>query len=119
MCKINVINDFKNLKISKMDLYNVFKKDLHLIFLDNPVIVNTSDVISLLEAYRYDRLTLNDLLEWVNTIWFTDLFEYDDNQCNSIASVMNVLEELDEADNSLSQADIDKYISALTKNEEI
>jgi hypothetical protein len=60
-----------------------------------------------------------DLLNWVNVIWFTDLFEYSDSQSNSIASVINRLEEADENGLLLSSYNINKYIKAVNKNNEV
>jgi hypothetical protein len=56
---------------------------------------------------------------WVNTIWFTDLFEYEDEHSDSMASVFDKLEELDENNRILTAVDINKYIEALLKNEEV
>lgn len=93
--------------------------DLIAICVENPEKVFATDVINLLSFYRENKISLKQLLDWVNTIWFTELFEYDDNQCDSIASVLNKLEELDEEGNCLTKSDIDLYIDALSKNAEI
>lgn len=44
------------------------------------------------------------LLDWVITIWFTDLYEYYDLQSSCIVSVINELEEAGE--------DIEKILSS-------
>ena len=116
---ISYLEMFKNLQISKKELCNNIGKKLHDITIDNPVIVNTTDVINVLDAYKIGKISINQMLEWVNIVWFTDLFEYDERQCDSIASVLNVLEELDEKDKNLTEDDIDKYITVLLNNDEI
>lgn len=65
------------------------------------------------------RATSQDLLDWVNAIWFTDLYEYCDSQSDFIASIMNELEEVDENIEKISSCNIEKYIEALRKNIEI
>lgn len=36
------------------------------------------------------------LVEWVNVVWFTELFVFDDEDADSIVSVPEVLETMDE-----------------------
>jgi hypothetical protein len=93
--------------------------DLFTLEIDNPIIIYASDVINLLNAYKNRTITIEHLLDWVNTIWFTELFTYNDNQCDSIADVLNRLEELDEDGSELKESDIDNYIHALKNNREI
>ncbi len=110
---------FKKLELSKSQLVEKLGGDFITICVENPEKIYTTDVINLLSSYRENKITLNQLIDWVNTIWFTELFEYDDNQCDSIASVLNKLEELDEEGNCLTESDIDLYIDALSKNTEV
>lgn len=118
----NMVTDyldmFKNLKISKKDLSDKLGGNLHAVTLEKPVTVFNTDVINVLKAVRIDKITLNQLLDWVNTIWFTELFEYDDEYSDSIASVLDKLEDLDEDNRKLTKSDIDKYIDALSTNNE-
>ena len=41
-------------------------------------------------------MSLSELVACVNVIWFAELYEYDSKEENSIASVMALLETLDE-----------------------
>jgi hypothetical protein len=110
---------FKNLQISKKELIDKLGGDLHVVKLEKPVTICNTDVIDVLKAIRNDRITLNQLLDWVNTVWFTDLYEYDDEYSDSIASVLDKLEDLDEDDRKLTESDIKKYIDALSNNKEV
>jgi hypothetical protein len=116
---IDYLNMFKELQISRKDLCDQLGGNLHAVKLEKPVTVFNTDVINVLEGIRNNRITLNQLLDWVNTIWFTDLFEYEDEHSDSMASVFDKLEELDENNRSLTAVDINKYIEALLKNEEV
>jgi hypothetical protein len=72
-----------------------------------------------LTAYKNRKIKIENLVDWVNTIWFTDLYSYDDSQADSIASVIDKLEELDEDGREITKCDIDKYICTLSNNQEI
>jgi len=111
---------FKDLQITKKELLRKLGiANLTKATTNEPLVIYTSDVIALLNAYASGKITCDQLIDWVNTVWFTDLFDYDDDQSDSIASVMSLLEELDEEDRKLTKSDIDIYISALEKNQEI
>lgn len=114
-----VLTKFKNLEIYKNELTNLFNTDLKATVISKPIIVYASDVIKLLEFFRSGKITVQELLDWVNTIWFTDLFDYNDSQSDSIASVMNELEEVDENIDKLSTSNIERYIRALSNNIEL
>ena len=110
---------FKDLKISKKDLCDKLGSNLIALSTETPVIVNSFDVINMLNAYKIGKYSVGNILDWVNTIWFTELYAYNDEQSNSIASIMNKLEELDEKGYILSNVDVDRYIIALQNNQEI
>jgi hypothetical protein len=113
------LEKYKNLEISKNGLLMLVNKDLKTLKVHKPVEICTNDIIVLLENYKQGNITSNDLLDWVNTIWFTDLYEYCDLQSDCIASVMNELEEADEDIDKLSSSQIKKYIHILRNNIEL
>jgi len=116
---MNFLSDlkkFKELELNKKDLTDIIKKDLKSLTIDIPIIVENVDVIRLLEAYLSKQISLQDVVDWVNVIWFTELYEYSDSQCDSIASVLNELEEADEDIEKLSKNKIEKYLYALKNN---
>ncbi len=111
--------NFRDLQISKKELSDKLGGNLLAVKIDNPIVIYTSDVINLLNTYKSRQITIERLIDWVNTIWFTELFTYDDTHCDSIASVLNRLEDLDEDDRELTESDINNYINALKNNREI
>jgi len=115
----NYLEMFKNLQISKKELSDRVGGNLLAAKSEYPETVYNTDVIKVLTAFRSGRISLNQLLDWVNTVWFTELFDYDDEYNNSIASVLDKLEDLDEGDRKLTQHDIDEYIDALLRNKEV
>jgi len=113
----NYLIEFKDLKITKAEFRKKVKKNLFSVLIDDPVVIYASDVVNLLHAYANEKVTLEHLIDWVNVVWFTDLLDYDDHQSDSIASVLNELEELDEEGKELTEKDIEDYISALEENQ--
>lgn len=106
------INEFKDLKISLDELKqsipaHLFKQ------CNDKTIVYESDLTNLLMNYKENKISKTDLLNWVNTVWFSELFCYDESHCDSIASIMNELEEADERDDVLSESNIDKYLAMM------
>ncbi|MDQ2087475.1 hypothetical protein RBH29_13670 [Herbivorax sp. ANBcel31] len=71
------------------------------------------------KSFQKGNISKQNLLDWVNTVWFSGLFEYCDENCDCIASVMNELEEIDEDGREITYDKIKKYIYALENNIEI
>lgn len=107
---------FKRLEIKKKELLDIVKTDLNGLNIDMPIIIESEDVIRVLELYLDNKINVQDVVDWVNIIWFSDIYEYSDYQCDSIASVMNELEEADENYEKLSKNRIEKYLNVLKKN---
>lgn len=76
-------------------------------------------LINLLKKYKLKIVNDIFVLDWVNTIWFSDWYFYNDEQCDSIASIMNELEELDEREKELTHEEIDNFIYLLEHNLEL
>ena len=55
-------------------------------------------------------------MDWVNIIWFTDLYEYNLAEEESIASVITLLETLDEDDVALSNDEFLNMVKCLENN---
>lgn len=109
------LEQFRDLKISKQELYEYRIK----ISIETPIKVCSEHVIDLLNGYKSGLKTQKAILEWVNTIWFSGWFEYCDEQCDSIASVMNCLEEIDEEGKELTFEKVELYLEALRHNLEV
>lgn len=78
--------------------------------------INRHDLIKAIQVYVDKRITLDRLIEWVNIIWFTDLYEILENEIDSIMSVLEILETLDEDVASISLEDFSKMIESLSNN---
>lgn len=107
---------YKHLEITKNDFQECLALEKNIL---QPEVVYTEDVIRLLKAFKESKISKQDILDWVNTIWFSEMYDYYDKQCDSISSILDKLEELDEHNDELSNATIDQYILLLQKNEEL
>jgi len=116
---LQILEQFRDLVIDKNTLIQLLPLELKKIKTDKPVEVCNRHVLLLLESYQKGVISKQWLLDWVNTVWFSGLFEYCDENCDCIASVMNELEEIDEDGKELTQKKINKYIHALENNIEI
>jgi len=86
--------------------------------LNEVVMISSRHVIQILLSFKTGEINECMLLEWVNTIWFSDAYDYIDEEADSIASVMNQLEEMDETE-GLDEEKIDVLIKMLKLNKSI
>lgn len=112
---IEFLKKFRDLEISKA----VLEEELNGAKASSIVEVYAIHLIAVLKKYSTKEIDDAFLLDWVNTIWFSEWYFYNDDQCDSIASVMNVLEELDEGELILNQEKIEILINALENNLEV
>lgn len=108
---------FRDLQITKDDLLKTIPRQPKPGY--QPVAISNIDLIKLLDEYKRGIRDEQFILNWVNTIWFTDWYTYENKYSDSIASVMNELEEIDEEGKGLTIQKVERYISALEKNIEV
>ena len=81
-----------------------------------PEKVSAKDVIMMIEEYISNNISLNQVLDWVNIIWFTDPYTYNFTEEDSIASVTTLLETLDEEGVEFTKEDFMEMIDSLKSN---
>lgn len=107
---------FKELEINKSQLKKEIGEDLYNIDCPNPVLVNIQDLSKVIQSYIDENISLQQLVDWVNVVWFTELFELLEKESDSIMSVLEVLETLDEDNTSVSTQDFSEMLKALSNN---
>ena len=115
------LEKFRDLKIrrselsegGKIDLFNVTPEQ------NKPVPISPEHVIILLNKLKSQEISKARLLEWVNTVMFTDLFDYAEEYQDSIASVIGELEEIDEEGKDLTPEKLDLLLAAMQNNTEV
>ena len=91
-----ILNKYKRFDVSLQELKSVLGEDLYNVADITPEKVVAADVVYAIKQYLSKAVTLSELIDWVNVVWFTELYEYDMKEENAIASVMALLETLDE-----------------------
>ena len=112
------LSDFAKFNIRAEALRNALGKDLYHINHVVPETIFAKDVKNAIEKYLSGSVSKEDLTEWVNIVWFTELFQYSETEEDSIASVITALETLDEDNAEFTIGDFDKMIKALENNTE-
>lgn len=109
---------YRELKISKQELRQNIGEDLHNVAHEKSCIVNRSDVVNAIRLFKKGKIGKEVLVEWVNVIWFTDLYAFNDEDADSIISVLEILETMDEETTDVSEDDLTEMITALNSNTE-
>lgn len=110
-----MLEQVRDLKLKKDELPSIsYEQETEL--LQEPVVINRQHVIHVLKRFKQERLSQADLYDWVHFVWFSDFYTCQDNDADSIASVMQVLEELEE-EGDITADDADYCLQALEKNE--
>ena len=118
MKKSDIVNQFRKMEIRKTDLQAFFGSDLHNAECSRPQRITRFDVVNAIRAMLDGSKSVLDVVEWVNVVWFTDLFTFSDDETDSIVSVLEVLETLDEEGAVATTDELNNMISALNENKE-
>ena len=73
------LKKFRALQIDKTQLRKLIGDDLHNVACA-AIPVRRSHVIHAIETVKSGEITVEHLVEWVNVIWFTDLFFFFDGE---------------------------------------
>ena len=109
---------YRELKISKPELQQAIGEDLHNVKCKKAYHIRRSDVVNAIRLLQNGTIDKDALAEWVNVVWFTELYVFDDEDADSIVSVLEVLETMDEDGVNVSEDEFLKMIAALTSNTE-
>lgn len=118
MTQDDLLKSFLHMDVQLEALKTAFGRNLLQAEADHPATVTAHDAAAAIEKYLSGDISKEMLLDWVNTLWFTDLYAYDDAESDCIASVMSVLETLDEEGVSISPDDWQKMLLCLATNTE-
>ncbi len=113
-----LLNDYRQIRITKAQLREQLGDDLHNVEVNHPVCIKASDVRDGIGHVLSGKKTPEELVDWVNVVWFTELFYFPDGETDSIISVLEVLETLDEDDVHISVEELKAMQLALDGNKE-
>ncbi|QOX62397.1 hypothetical protein FRZ06_03005 [Anoxybacterium hadale] len=110
---------FRDLKISKSELccndIDISDDQDHQ---EQKVRILPRHIIAVLENYQLKNITEEKFAEWVQTVWFSDFFEYCDECSDCISLLADVQEEVNEEVRRLDDHKIEKYIQTLLNIDE-
>ncbi len=113
-----ILNEYRQMCITKVQLREQLGGNFHNVEVGRPVCIKASDVRDGIGRVLSGEKTPEELVDWVNTVWFTELFDFPDGETNSIVSVLEVLETLDEAGVHSSDEELKAMQLALDENKE-
>lgn len=109
---IDLLERFRDGRVTRQALEETLRRSMWRLRPHPPVQVTAHDLILVLNKVQQGELSLDNLNEWIHMVWFADCFRWGDD-IERLDKVMNELDELDEGDEVLSDADIDRYITLL------
>ncbi len=108
------LKKFINLEIRKEEI----GENLHRVKLARPAVVRADDVAAAVKAMYQGKISKEHLLEWVNAVWFTDVFDFSDSETDSVFSVLEILEAMDEDGVSITLEHLEEMTKCLQENRE-
>ncbi len=114
----SILEMYKKMRINKKELSKQIGDDFYNIENINSVCVNAVDVSNVIEKFLGKEIEFQELVDWVNVIWFTELFYFPDEETDAIISVMEVLETLDEEGVNISSDELKSMQATLKDNKE-
>ena len=109
---------YRELKISKSELQQAIGEGLHNVECKKAYSIKRSDVVNAIQLLQNGTISKDAVVEWVNVVWFAELYVFDDEDADSIVSVLDVLETMDEDDVIISENELSEMITAVTSNTE-
>ena len=119
MKEIKYLEMFRDLKINKKELSLNLKGKLSVLKMRNIIEVSRENILRLLNLLDLGRVSIDDLMDWVDAIWYIEAFKYKDSEAHCISSILSELEEADIDSSKLSSENIQKYLVALIENREL
>lgn len=109
---------YRELKITKTELQQAIGEDLHNVECQKAYCIKRSDVVNAIQLLQNGTISKETLVEWVNIVWFTEIYAFNDEDTDCIVSVLEVLETMDEDGVVVSEDEFSKMKTALTSNTE-
>ena len=113
-----LLEKVRDLKFNKDDMPPLTYEDENDL-LEDPIIIERPHLLHLLTRLKQERITQEDLFDWIHFVWFSDYFTCADDDADCITSVIQVLEELEEEESDVAPAVAQRCLYALEHNEPI
>ncbi len=112
-----LLEKVRDLKFNKDDMPPLTYEDENDL-LEEPIIIERPHLTNLLKRFKQERITQQDIFDWIHFAWFSDYFTCADEDADCITSVIQKLEELEE-EGDIMPEDAEQCLYALDHNEPI
>lgn len=119
MEEIKYLEMFRDLRINKMKLFQHLKGNFSALKTKNLIEVSRENILRLLEYLNLGKISVEELQEWIDAVWYMEVFKYKESEAHCISSIISELEEVDIDINKISTENIHKYLDALIDNREL
>ena len=110
----DLLEKVRDLKIKKDDMPPL-RYDEESDLFENPIIIQRKHFSNVLKRFKQEIIHQEDLFDWIHFVWFSDFFTCAEEDAECIASVVKVLEELEE-EGEVMPEDIEHCLYALENN---
>ncbi|BDC34093.1 hypothetical protein Noda2021_00510 [Candidatus Dependentiae bacterium Noda2021] len=108
------LEQFRDLKIDKDQLYSMVSPSAHL---SRPVMFDRFNVLHALRYLQHYQLSPEEFIDWVNVLWFKDAwFSFPEDEADCLSSIMDEIQEIEEQKLDIDEELLKKYIFALEHN---
>jgi len=112
-----LLEKVRDLKLNKDDISPLTYEDENDLVAD-PIIIERHHLINLLKRFKQERITQEDLFDWIHFVWFSDYFTCAEDDADCVTGVIQVLEDLEE-EGEIMPEDIEHCLYALEHNTEV
>ena len=112
-----LLEKVRDLKLNKDDMPPLTYEDENDL-LEDPIIIERQHLSNLFKRFKQERITQEEIFDWIHFVWFSDYFSCGDEDADCITSVVQRLEELEE-EGGVMPADAERCLYALDHNEPI
>ena len=112
----DILEKVRDLKLNKDDILPLTYEDDNDVIAD-PIVIERQHLINLLKRFKQERITQEDLFNWIHFVWFSDYFTCAEDDADCITGVIQVLEDLEE-EGDIMPEDIEHCLYALEHNVE-
>lgn len=112
-----LLEKVRDLKLNKDDMPPLTYEDENDL-LEDPIIIERQHLSNLLKRFKQERITQEEIFDWIHFVWFSDYFSCADEDADCITSVIQRLEELEE-EGGAKPEDAERCLYALDHNEPI
>lgn len=117
MEEIETLEKFRDLEVGKAEILGilvdkVFRKKIK-------IEININNILKIINYLTTGRISVEEIIEWINVIHFSQLFKAKKEEEKCILSIINELKKLDSDINQISDENLEKYLNALRNNEEL